>query len=65
MRAIDPKVRQVKREDFTHFTGIQRDAMDRNLKSLNPQGHGAWQEHHVFAVFVFYQTAGARSGEYM
>lgn len=39
--------------------------MDKNFKSLNPQRGSAWQEHHVFAVFVFYQTAGARSGEYM
>ncbi len=39
--------------------------MDRNLKSPNPLGYSAWQEHHVFAVFVFYQTAGARSGEYI
>lgn len=39
--------------------------MDKNLKILNPQEYGARQEHHVFAVFVFYQTAGARSGAYM
>lgn len=54
MSAIDLKVRQVYRMDFIHFTGPQRNAMDKNLESLNPQGYSALQEHHVFAVFVFY-----------
>lgn len=54
------------REKWTLSTSLEyRDIMDKNLKILNPQEYGARQEHHVFAVFVFYQTAGARSGAYM
>lgn len=65
MSTHELKVRQLKRMDFIQFTGPQRDAMDRNFKRRNPQGYSAWQEHHVFSLFVFYQTAGVRSGEYM
>lgn len=51
--------------DFILFSHIMRDTMDRNLKSFNRSGHSAWQYHHVFAVFVFNQTAEASSGECM
>lgn len=61
---VDLRVKQVNRRDSIRFTGLQRNAMNGNLEGLNPQEYSARQERHAFAVFVFYPTAEARSGEY-